>query len=112
MPVFVIKYLYNRVEEMDSLLSRKEHFFLLSVAFYRLVMTSIRTLRLLIPSFIILGECRMRIRQLSRISGTSSNNFIKSRMKTTFSEAICIIETCNMEIITMSIHRKSARKEN
>ena len=49
--------------------------------------------RFLIPSFRILGDCKMRVRQLSKTSGTSSNNFIRSRMKTIFSEAICMIET-------------------
>ena len=47
----------------------------------------------IIPSLRILGDCKMRDRQLSKISGMSSNNFIKSKMKTVLSDAICMIET-------------------
>lgn len=39
----------------------------------------------------------MRVRQLSKTSGTSSANLIKSKMKTISSEAICMIETWKME---------------
>lgn len=54
--------------------------------------------RIFIPSFRILGDSKMRDRQLSKMSGTSLCNFIRSKIKTIFSEAICMIETWNMEI--------------
>ncbi|GKB41578.1 hypothetical protein Tco_0886520, partial [Tanacetum coccineum] len=38
------------------------------------------------------------IRQLSKIAGASWDNFIKSMMKIIFSEAICMMETCDMDI--------------
>lgn len=47
-----------------------------------------------IPSFKILEDWKIRVRELSSISGTSLNNFMRSRMKTSLSVAICMMETC------------------
>ena len=40
----------------------------------------------------------MRIRQLSKTAGALWDNFIKSMIKTIFSEAICMMETCDMDM--------------
>lgn len=46
-----------------------------------------------VPSFRIRGDCRIRFRQLSRMTGASRDSFRRSSMKTVLSEEICMIET-------------------